>query len=208
MRLLRGNSTAPSPPSETTCAAVTVALATYLIGLVLSMVGNTGSGGSTLVMTIKNRLFSPWMVSAWLDLGFDYRLTHGLDDDARHHFEVRPYGAPTAEPIRVPGDRSGESAARWRRLAKAVVAANDDPDRAALLPTAIGIGMMAKAESDDVLVRVVRQPPPDRTGPPVATQQAFAARIRLVAGQPQLIRQEPKGEVAPVVPHPDSGDAP
>jgi hypothetical protein len=190
----------PSPPSETVCAAVTVALGVYLVGLVLSMLGNTISGGSPLVTTIKNRLFAPWMVPAWLDLGFDYRLTYGLEEDADHVIEVRPFaGSRAATVIQLPAGQTGEQARRWRRLARSVVALPDDSDRESLLPTAIATGLMTEAASDDVLVRIVRQPLPERTGSPVAPQQAFAARVRLVDGEPQLIRQEPRGEVAPVV---------
>ena len=190
----------PSPPSETVCAAVTVAVGVYLVGLVLSMLGNTISGGSPLVTTIKNRLFAPWMVPAWLDLGFDYRLTYGLEEDADHVIEVRPFaGSRAATVIQLPASQTGEQARRWRRLARSVVTLADDSDRESLLPTAIATGLMTEAGSDDVLVRIVRQPLPERTGSPAAPQQAFAARVRLVDGEPQLIRQEPRGEVAPVV---------
>jgi hypothetical protein len=199
----------PSPPSETVCAAVTVALGVYLVGLVLSMLGNTISGGSPLVTTIKNRLFAPWMVPAWLDLGFDYRLTYGLEDDADHAIEVRPFAGPQAATvIQLPAGQTGERARRWRRLARSVVALADDSDRESLLPTAIATGLMAEAASDDVLVRIVRQPLPERTGSRAAPQQAFAARVRLVDGEPQLIRQEPRGEVAPVVGPPAEEAAP
>ena len=199
----RSTASEPSPPSETVCAAVTVALAVYLVGVVLSMMANTISGGSPLVTTIKNRLFAPWMVPAWLDLGFDYRLTYGLDDDADHLIEVRPFAAPgSAAAIRLPAGQTGEQARRWHRLAHAVVSLADDPDRESILPTAIGMGLMKEAQSDDLLVRIMRQPLPERTGLPAPPQQAFAARVRLVDGQPQLIRQEPRGEVAPVVRHP------
>jgi hypothetical protein len=184
----------PSPPSETVCAAVTVALGVYLVGLVLSMLGNTISGGSPLVTTIKNRLFAPWMVPAWLDLGFDYRLTYGLEEDADHVI-----AASQSALIQLPASQTGEQARRWRRLARSVVTLADDSDRESLLPTAIATGLMTEAGSDDVLVRIVRQPLPERTGSPSAPQQAFAARVRLVDGEPQLIRQEPRGEVAPVV---------
>lgn len=196
----RSTSPEPSPPSETVCAAVTVALGIYLVGLVLSMLGNTVSGGSPLVTTIKSRLFAPWMVPMWLDLGFDYRLTYGLGEDADHLIEVRPVGAVgSAAVIRLPAGQTGEQARRWRRLARAVVAAADDPDRESLLPTAIGLGLMDDIERDDVFVRVMRQPLPERTGSPAPPQQASTARVRLVDGEPQLIRQEPRGEVAPVV---------
>ena len=196
----RPTSPEPSPPSETVCAAVTVALGIYLVGLVLSMLGNTVSGGSPLVTTIKSRLFAPWMVPMWLDLGFDYRLTYGLGEDADHLIEVRPVGAAgSAAAIQLPAGQTGEQARRWRRLARAVVSAADDPDREALLPTAIGLGLMDHIERDDVFVRVMRQPLPERTGSPAPPQQAYATRVRVVDGEPQLIRQEPRGEVAPVV---------
>lgn len=189
-----------TPPTETVCALITVALGVYLIGLVLSMMGNTISGGSPLVTTIKTRLFAPWMVPAWLDLGFDYRLTYGLDDDADHFIEVRPFADPPAvSAIQVPAGQTGERARRWRRLARAVVSLADDPDRESLLATAIGRGLMDEAQSDDVLVRVMRQPLPERTGGSPPPQEAFVARVRLVDGQPQLIRQTPRGEVAPLV---------
>jgi hypothetical protein len=205
----RATTPEPVPPTETVCGAVTVALVIYLIGLVLSMMGNTISGGSPLVTTIKNRLFSPWMVPAWLDLGFDYRLTYGLDDDADHLIEVRPFAAPgSAAAIRLPTGQTGEQARRWHRLARAVVSAVDDPDRESILPTAIGMGLMDEAHSDDVLVRIMRQPLPERTGLPAPPQQAFAARVRLVDGRPQLIRQEPRGEVAPVTKPPSEERVP
>jgi hypothetical protein len=198
----------PSAPSETVCAAVTVALGIYLVGLVLSMLGNTISGGSPLVTTIKNRLFAPWMVPAWLDLGFDYRLTYGLEEDADHVIEVRPFAASQSALIQLPASQTGEQARRWRRLARSVVTLADDSDRESLLPTAIATGLMTEAASDDVLVRIVRQPLPERTGSPAAPQQAFAARVRLVDGESQLIRQEPRGEVAPVVRPPAEEPAP
>lgn len=205
----RSTSPEPSPPSETVCAAVTVALGIHLVGLVLSMLGNTISGGSPLVTTIKNRLFAPWMVPMWLDLGFDYRLTYGLDDDADHTIEVRPFGvSQSAAVIQLPASQTGEQARRWRRLARGVVAAADDPDRESLLPTAIGLGLRDEVESDDLLVRIMRQPLPERMGSPPPPQQAYAARVRMIDGEPQLIRQEPRGEVAPVVRPADGEVAP
>ena len=203
MTTQRPDSPPASPPSETTCAAVTVALAVYLVGLVLSIMANTGSGSSSLVTTVKSRLFTPWMVPAWLDLGFDYRLTHGLDDDADHLIEVRRHDGPrSADPLRLPGDRTGEQAARWRRLARATAAISTDADREAILPTAIGTGLFATVGADDVVVRVVRTPVPERGASPLPAQQAASARVRLVDGQPQLLRQVPRGELAPVLSSP------
>ncbi len=196
----RPTSPEPSAPSETVCAAVTVALGIYLVGLVLSMLGNTVSGGSPLVTTLKSRLFAPWMVPMWLDLGFDYRLTYGLDEDTDHVIEVWPFGTPQAATrIRLPAGQTGEQPQRWRRLARAVVAAADDPDREALLPTAISLGLMDDIEHEDVFFQIMRQPLSERTGSHAPPMQAYAARVRLVDGEPQLIRQEPRGGVAPVV---------
>jgi hypothetical protein len=174
-----------------------VALAVYLVGLVLSIVGNTGSGSSAVVRTIKSRLFSPWMVPPWLDLGFDYRLTYGGDEDGDFSVEVRPQGDGKAATVRLPGRLTGERAARWRRLARSI--AVEDTDRDGLLAAAVGRGMF-----DDV--RVLRTPLVDRGGPSLAPVQASSARVRMVDGELQLIRTEPRGEVAPLVRADASGD--
>lgn len=195
---------APRLPSETTRAVVTAALALYLVGLALSVFGNSGSGGSALVTTIKSRLFAPWMVPTWLDLGFDYRLTHGYDDDADHALVVRRHDDPRgAAAIRLPQGMAGERAARWRRLARAAAATSDDADRDTLLPTAIARGLFDDLGGDDVLVRVVRMPLAERDGAAApGPAQASAARVRMVGGEMQLIRQEARGEVAPLAPRP------
>jgi hypothetical protein len=193
-----------STPSPVTQAAVTVALAIYLLGLVLSIVGNTGSGSSAVVRTIKSRLFSPWMVPPWLDLGFDYRLTYGSDEDGDFSVEVRRQGDGKAAPVRLPGRLSGERAARWRRLARSI--AVEDTDRDGLLAAAVGRGMFDEVGAEDVNVRVLRTPLVDRGGPPSAPVQAFSARVRMVGGELQLIRAEPRGEVAPLVQPDASGD--
>ena len=184
-------------PSPVTQAAVTVALAVYLVGLVLSIVGNTGSGSSAVVRTIKSRLFSPWMVPPWLDLGFDYRLTYGSDEDGDFSVEVRRQGDGKAAPVRLPGRLTGERAARWRRLARSI--AVEDTDRDGLLAAAVGRGMFDDVGAEDVTVRVLRTPLVDRGGPSPAQVQASSARVRMVGGELQLIRAEPRGEVAPLV---------
>jgi len=202
-------------PTETVRAAVTVALALYLLGLVLCVMGNSGSGTSALVRTIKSRLFAPWMTPPWLDLGYDTRLTHGLPDDSDHRFEVRRYdGQPVVKPLLLPADgMRGERAARWRRLARAAVLAEQDPDREGLLPTAVGAALFSTLGSDDAAVRVLRQVPPSRADAladtkhqgdsPPRFEQAYAARVRRVGGADdrdvQLIKQEAKAEVAPVL---------
>ena len=196
------NSSETKMPSAVTQTAVTVALAVYLVGLVLSIVGNTGSGSSAVVRTIKSRLFSPWMVPPWLDLGFDYRLTYGGDEDGDFSIEVRRQGDGKAAPVRLPGRLTGERAARWRRLARSI--AVEDTDRDGLLAAAVGRGMFDDLGAEDVTVRVVRTPPVDRGGPSPAPVQASSARVRMVGGELQLIRAEPPGEVAPLV-RPDAG---
>ena len=195
------NNSTPSPVIQ---AAVTVALSIYLVGLVLSIVGNTGSGSSAVVRTIKSRLFAPWMVPPWLDLGFDYRLTYGSDEDGDFSVEVRRQGDGKAAPVRFPGRLTGERAARWRRLARSI--AVEDTDRDGLLAAAVGRGMFDDVGADDVTVRVLRTPLVDRGGPPSAPVQASSARVRMVGGELQLIRAEPRGEVAPLVRSGASGD--
>jgi hypothetical protein len=189
---------AATPLSERTRAVVSVALAVYLLGLLLTVVGNTGSGSSAVVRTVKGRLFAPWMVPPWLDLGFDYRLTYGMDDDADHSLEVRRQGAPNAAAVRLPGRLTGERAARWRRLARAM-AAVDDADRDGLLAAAVGRGMFDELGAEDLIVSIVRTPLADRDGPPRSPTTAYSARIRLVGGDVQLIRSEDRSELAPLV---------
>lgn len=183
-------------PSSTTRAAVTVALALYLVGLVLSIAGNSGSGSSALVRTIKSRLFAPWMVPAWLDLGFDYPLTYGGEEDGDFSLEVRRHDEPNAVPLRLPGRLSGERAARWRRLARSMAAA--DADRDGLLAAALGRGLFDDLNAQDLVVRVVRTPLEDRGGGQPAPVEAYSARVRMVGGEVQLIRTEARGEVAPL----------
>ena len=197
-------STDSKTPSPVTQAAVTVALAVFLLGLVLSIVGNTGSGSSAVVRTIKSRLFAAWMVPPWLDLGFDYRLTYGSDEDGDFRIEVRRQGDGKVAPVRLPGRLTGERAARWRRLARSI--AVEDADRDGLLAAAFGRGMFDEVGTEDVTVRVLRTPPVARGGPPTAPVQASSARVRMVGGELQLIRAEPRGVVAPLVRPGISGD--
>jgi hypothetical protein len=189
----------PSPVAQ---GLVTVALAVYLLGLVLSIIGDSASGSSSLVRTIKGRLFAPWMVPAWLDLGFDYRLTYGNDDEGEYGLEVRRHGDAKAAPVRLPGRATGERAARWRRLARSI--AVEDADRDGLLAAAVGRGMFDDVDAEDVVVRVLRTPLVERGGPPRPPVQASSARVRIVDGDLQLLRAEPRGEVAPLV-QPDVG---
>ena len=182
-------------------AVATVLLAVYLVGLGLTVVGNSGSGASLLVGVIKGRLFSPWLVPAWLDLGFDHPITYGQQADADHWLEVRPHGDTTWQA--GPGvSTSGPRAARWQRLLRAVVSSEQEPGREGLLPAGFGTALFAACGSDDVDLRIMIRPRPERQLPlavpdPVAIYQA---RLRqLSGGELQLIKTEARREVAPVV---------
>lgn len=191
----------PAKPAlpELSRAAVTVALCCYLVGLALTMLGNTASGSSALVRTVKGRLFAPWMVPAWLDLGFDYPLVSGGAGTANHALEVSLQPPAANRAARFPESRAGAQAARWRRLARAVADAADDSDRGGPLAAAVGRGLFATLGGEDVMVRVVRTPSADRGAPPRAAETAYAARVRSRDGELQLLRSEPRVEVAPLV---------
>lgn len=190
----------------------TLLLVVYLVGLSLGVAGNTASGTSLLVGTIKDRLFAPWTVPLWLDLGHDTRLTYGLPEDADHHLEIRPAGkvaGRTSAPLRfpAPGDHS-ERGSRWRRLAVAAVLAEEDVEQAGALPGAIGAGSFAAAGDDDLVIRVVRTMAPDYEAArsPGLSETALEVRVRRRDGELQLIPIPPAEEVAPLVdPLPVSG---
>jgi len=202
--------TPPPPPLETVRAGLTVALGLYLVGLLLCVAGNSASGGSALVRTIHGKLFSPWMTPAWLDLGYDTRLTHAAPEDGDHWFEIRRLDAPAAETIVLPGPTfRGERAARWRRLARATAVNEADPDRESLLPAAVGAGAFVPWNSHDLSLAVMRHLPPDRGDVLVGQadvvgrdEEAYAARVRLVDGEVQLIEATAPVELAPLVKDP------
>lgn len=197
---------APRLLSEATQAAVSVAIAVYLVGLVLSMLGNSVSGSSALVRTIKGRLFAPWMAPAWLDLGFDYPFTYGRPEDSDHLLEVRGPTRPdgeAGEAIRFPGFRVKERAARWQRLARTIAMASVD-DAAASLAAGVGAGSFKVTGQDDLTVRILRAPLVERTSPaaPLRLEQVYAARVRNVAGELQLVElggEAKEGELAPLI---------
>ena len=197
----RGDATS-GRPGDAVCAAATVAIAFYLCALVVAIAANSQSGSSALLRTIKSRLFAPVLVPAWLDLGFDYPLAYGVPEDADHGLRVAGRDAAGA-PLRYPGARWGERAARWRRLARTIAVGGADGDGSAVA-AGVGRGAFAATGADDVTVRVFREPQPERTAPAAAgsPEQVYAARVRMAGGEVQLIKEEPRGELAPLVPPP------
>lgn len=191
----------PAGPSDTVRAAATCGLVLYLAGLLLALAGNTTSGTSALVRTIKSRIYAPLLVPAWLDLGFDTHLTWGTPTDADHALEIsRHADGPEGATLRFP-DRGvrGERAARWRRLARAIAAGDAAGEAPALLATAAAAGTFATVASVDVDLRVVRTPPGDRnTMLPPGPESAYRARVRRVGDEVQLIRKEDPSELAPL----------
>lgn len=185
-------------PGEAVRAGVTVALAAYLVGLALAIATNSMSGPSALLGTVKARIFSPVLSPAWLDLGYDHRFSYGLDDDADHEIELVSH-ASDGEPLQFPGPIAGERAARWRRLARTIAVGGFDGD-GSTVAAGVGRGGFARLGNADVDLRVFRQSQPERAAPaPVTAEQVYAARVRRVADDVQLIREEPRGEVAPLV---------
>lgn len=182
-------------------AAVTVALGVYLVGLALAVLGNGSSGASALVRTIKSRLYAPWLVPAWLDLGHDHHLTYGLPEDADHMIDLRATGADAATALQFPGRLTGERAARWRRLAAALAPAAAGDDQAVALTAAVAAGAFDDLTTEDVTLRVLRRQFPVRRELPLPTGSnvVTSARVRRVGGELQLIKADPPGEVAPLV---------
>ena len=195
-------------PSDAVRAVVTMAIGLVVVGLVLAIATNSLSGSSALLGTVKSRLFSPWLVPAWLDLGWDYRLSYGLDEDADHEIEIARRKGEAATVV-LPADRGGERAARWLRLARTIAVGGLDGD-GGVVAAGVGRGAFGVTGTTDVDVRVFRIPQPER-GVAVEAEaaQVYAARVRRVGDDVQLIRDEPPGELAPLVrPVPAEGVAP
>ncbi len=183
----------------------------YLVGLVLAMAGNSVSGSSALVRTIKARLFAPWMQPAWLDLGFDHPLTYGSPENADHTLEVRSRTSAPAV-MSFPGSRHGEQAARWRRLARVIAVASVDGNVAPMI-AGVGQGAFNGVNAEDVTVRVLRRTLPERTMPSGddRPRQPYAARVRRVAGEIQVIEiggAAKQAELAPVLRAPNRSTPP
>jgi hypothetical protein len=200
---------APSPriPGEMLRGIISVALCVYLFGVVLTVAGNSGSGSSALVRNIKARIFSPWMVPLWLDLGFDERLTYGQLDDAQHVLELAAWpGGENASTVRFPAiTATGVGATRWRTLAAWLEPGRMDEDLTGLLQTSIATAAFSDLGTEDLRVRSLRVGMPERATFPImspenAWDEASAARVRRIAGGVQLLPVEAPRDLAPIVP--------
>jgi hypothetical protein len=69
-----------------------------------------------------------------------------------------------------------------------------------VLAAAVGRGGFTALDTQDVTVRVLRRMLPERNGPADdgPPRQAYAARVRMVDGDLQLIGSEDRGELAPL----------
>lgn len=196
----------PRLPGETFRGLLSVAICFYFLGFLLTVAANSGSGSSALLRTVKTRLFSPWMVPAWLDIGFDQRLSYGLPDDADHLISVRPVAGGQA--VRLPGPGMvGMRAARWRQIAGWLEPEAVDPDSQGLLATAIAAGLFEQLDSDDLMIESQRVVMPEMAAARAAggldeatLERAFAARVRSVGGSVQMLPVEEQRDVAPVLP--------
>lgn len=191
--------------SERVRAVATLLLGIHLVGLLLAVAGNSASGTSALVATLRARLLSPWMVPLWLDVGHDTRLTYGLPEDGDHFLNVLPTVsatgvAPTGMRLPVDGDRT-ERTQRWRRLVRAAVAAEEDADQAGLLPAALAAGLFDAANAEDLTLRFRRIVPPELSlaGATPRVETPLEVRVRRVGGELQVIPEKPAEEMAPVV---------
>jgi hypothetical protein len=196
-----------SLPSEGFRGFVSIALTLYLLGFTLTVACNSSSGSSTLLRTVKSKLFSPWMVPLWLDIGFDERLTYGQIDDADYLIMVEPWESSGEDmSIRLPAKgASGVAAARWRQLASWLEPGMVPEDVAGLLPSAMAENLFDDVGAEDVRVRTMRVVLTDREefSAEDAAEPQYApvavARVRRVAGSVQLLPVEQERDVAPVV---------
>lgn len=189
-----------APASDAVRGAVTLALAAYFLGLLLSIAANSASGASALVNALHGRLFSPWMVPPWLDLGFDYGLTRGLPDDADHRLVITRRGAATPALEFPAAGMTGQRAARWRRLARAVAVDDADPSGTSVLATGMAEGLFSRVGADDLEVVVSRAPFPERgTADRPAPEKVCSLRLRRGPAGLQLIRTSDPEELAPLL---------
>lgn len=182
-------------------ACATVFLAIYFAGLGLTVACNTSSGSSLLLSVVKGKLFSFWLVPPWLDLGFDYPLAYGQQADAAHYLEIREHGNENW--IKLSGiDGNQSQSIRWQRLLRSVIASEEEAGREGLLPAGFSEAAFTLCQCDDIDLRILVQPRPERQLPLYnpAPIVLYEARLRkLAGGDIQLIKSEHRREMAPVI---------
>ncbi len=195
-----------SLPSEVFRGLVSIAICLYLLGFALTVAGNSASGSSALVRTVKTKMFSPWMVPLWLDIGFDYRLTYGQFNDADHLIEVRPWSGDSETRVQFPAAGSTSIAAnRWRTFAAWLEPETVPEEFSGILPTALAESLFDEMQTEDLRVRSLRVAMPERANfsardadDPPQLQQVSATRVRRVAGSIQMLPVEEQRDVAPL----------
>ena len=139
-------------------------LAIYFTGLSLTVACNTSSGSSLLLSVVKGKLFSFWLVPPWLDLGFDYFFTYGQQADATHYLELRKHGEENWLRLSGPNVNDRQSI-RWQRLLRSVIASEEEAGREGLLAEGFSGAVFTVCESDDIDLRILVQPRPERQLP-------------------------------------------
>jgi len=96
-------------------------------------------------------------------------------------------------------------------MAKWMATSVEDPNRESALPSSIGSGMLKQRGVDEVSIAVIRnelfEPTDSRvtnrkniiSRDDVHVETVYSARMRLVSGEPQLIKNEVRRDVAPLV---------
>ncbi|MEO2001811.1 MAG: hypothetical protein ABGW75_09295 [Pirellulales bacterium] len=182
-------------------ACATVFLAIYFTGLSLTVACNTSSGSSLLLGVVKGKLFSFWLVPPWLDLGFDYFFTYGQQADADHYLEIRKHADESW--LRLSGPNANHRhSIRWQRLLRSVIASEEEAGREGLLAEGFSKAAFRICDSNDIDLRILVQPRPERQHPMDAPAPSvlYEARVRKVSGGDiQLIKSESRQEMAPVI---------
>jgi hypothetical protein len=100
-----------------------------------------------------------------------------------------------------PSVRTGESI-RWQRLLRSAIASEEDLTREGILPAGFSKAAFTVCESDDIDLRILVLPRPERQAPINAPTPIvlYQARIRRIDDNDiQLIKSESRREMAPVV---------
>jgi len=140
-------------------------------------------------------------VPPWLDLGFDYFFTYGQQADATHYLELRKHGEENWLRLSGPNVNDRQSI-RWQRLLRSVIASEEEAGREGILAEGFSGAAFTVCESNDIDLRILVQPRPERQQPidTPAPSVLYEARVRKLAeGDIQLIKSESRQEMAPVI---------